>query len=223
MTVTSNRYTQLITSEHATKPKFVAAVAASTQPFIDIQQTLLGLISDFDLDQAVGVQLDQVGQWVGQTRRIQTALTGVYFSWGTLGVGWGQGVWKGQFDPTTGLVTLNDTFYRLLLRAVISLNTWDGTTPTAAAAIAPLFPDNHVYIQDNFDMTISVAVAGPPVNPVAGALLTGGYLALRAVTVGVRYYFASVDDGPVFGWGVSNDFIGGWGEGSWGAPAPFGS
>lgn len=219
----TNPYPNLITSEHANKPKFVAAVAASTQPFVDIQQTLFGLIADFDLDHAVGVQLDQVGRWVGQSRRISTPLVGVYFSWAAATTGWGAGVWKGVFDPVTGLTTLNDEFYRLLLRAVISLNSWDGTTPAAAAALAPLFPNNLVYIQDNFDMTISVAVAGPAIDPVSAALLTGGYLALRAATVGVKYYFPSTPTGPVFGWGVDNAFIGGFGDGSWGAPAPYGS
>jgi hypothetical protein len=216
----ANPYPLLITTEHANKPRFVAAVAATTQPFVDIQETLLGLISDFDLDLAIGVQLDQVGQWVGQSRRIQTALVGVYFSWGVVGVGWGQGVWKGEFDPSTGLVTLNDDYYRLLLRAVISLNSWDGTTPKAAAALAPLFPLNAVYIQDNFDMSISVVISGPAVDPVAAALLTGGYLALRAAAVGVRYYFPSTSASPVFGWGADNDFIGGWGVGSWGQSTP---
>ncbi len=215
-----NPYPSLITSEHANKPKFVAAVAASTQPFVDIQQTLFGLIADFDLDQAIGVQLDQVGMWVGQSRKISAALTGVYFTWGSTGVGWGQGVWKGPFDPTTGLVTLNDTFYRLLLRAVISLNSWDGTTPAAAAALAPLFPNNFVYVQDNFDMTISVAISGPAIDPVSGALLTGGYLALRSAAVGVRYFFPSAETGPVFGFGADNNFIGGWGDSSWGQSTP---
>lgn len=216
-----SKYTGLITSEHADKPRFVAVVEATTRPFLDIQATLLGLIDDFSLDEAVGVQLDQVGQWVGQGRRITTALTGVYFSWGTIGVGWGQGVWKGAFDPSTGLTTLDDAGYRLLLRAVISLNSWDGTTPAAAAAIAPLFPGNSIYVQDNFDMTISVAVSGWAVDPVAGALLTGGYLALRSATVGIKYFFPSGPAGPVFGWGADNDFIGGWGDSTWAGSAPY--
>lgn len=216
-----SKYTDLITSEHADKPRFVAVVAATTQPFLDIQATLLGLIDDFSLDDAIGVQLDQVGQWVGQSRRIKTALTGVYFSWGTIGVGWSQGVWKGVFDPSTGLTTLGDDGYRLLLRAVISLNSWDGTVPAAAAAIAPLFPGNFIYIQDNFDMTITVAVSGPAVDPVAGALLTGGYLALRSATIGISYAFPSGPSGPVFGWGVDNSFIGGWGDSTWAGSAPY--
>lgn len=214
-------YSDLITSEHAGAARFLASVGVSVQPSIDLQAVLAAMPAGFDLDSALGVQLDAVGAWVGIGRTVKTFLSGVYFAWGTSGVGWGEGVWKGPFDPDQGLTTLGDDHYRLLLRATIALNYWDGTMAPAVAAIAPLFPDNDVYIQDNQDMTIWVAVSGPVVDPVSAALLTGGYLALRATTVGIRYFFPSTSDSPVFGWGADSDFIGGWSHGSWGAPAPF--
>ncbi|MGC7970039.1 DUF2612 domain-containing protein, partial [Salmonella enterica] len=69
---------------------------------------------DFDLDQAIGVQLDAVGEWVGISRNITVPLAGVYFSFDIAGLGFDQGVWKGPFDPDTGLTTLDDDTYRLL-------------------------------------------------------------------------------------------------------------
>lgn len=216
-----SKYDDLIASQHADKPKFVAVIDATVEPSIDQQAIVSAFPFDFDLDTAVGAQLDVVGQWVGIGRRIKTALTGVYFSFDIVGVGFDQGVWQGPFDPTTGLTTLSDQYYRVLLRAEIALNNWDGTTPVAAAALVPLFPLNHVYLRDNQNMTMTVSVAGPPVDPVAAALLTGGYLALRASTVRFDYYFASAPDGPVFGFDIDGPYIGGFDEGSWGIPAPF--
>jgi hypothetical protein len=216
-----SKYDDLIASQHADKPKFVAVIDASVKPSIDQQAEVSALPADFDIDTAVGAQLDVVGEWVGIGRKIKTALTGVYFSFDIVGVGFDQGVWLGPFDPTTGLTTLADPAYRVLLKAEIALNYWDGTTPVAAAALIPLFPLNHIYLRDNQNMTMTVSVAGPPVDPVAAALLTGGYLALRAATVRFDYYFASASDGPVFGFDADTAYIGGFDEGSWGISAPF--
>ena len=60
-----SNYTALITSEHADKPKFMAMVEAVAQCFVDQQNLLLSVPTAFDLDDAVGVQLDAVGLWVG--------------------------------------------------------------------------------------------------------------------------------------------------------------
>lgn len=216
-----SEYTDLVTSEHSERPKFIAVIEVSTDPMVDQQTVVLAFPADYDLDLAVGVQLDAVGMWVGATRYILTPLTGVYFSFGVAGVGFGEGYWRGPFDPLQGITTLSDEFYRLLLRATIALNNWDGTLAMAVAAIAPLFPDNLVYIQDNQDMSISIAVAGPPLDVILAALLTGGYLALKPVGVRINYFFPSEPDGPVFGFGADNAYIGGFGTGSWGADAPF--
>lgn len=216
-----SKYTDLVTSEHAPRPKFIAVIDVSTKPSVEQQAIIEALPDDYDLDLAVGAQLDAVGKWVGITRFILTPLTGVYFSWGVAGVGWGEGYWRGPFDPLQGITTLSDDFYRLLLRATIALNQWDGTLQSAIDAIAPLFPDNFVYLQDNQDMSISIAVSGPRLDVILAALLSGGYLALKPVGVRINYYFPSAPTGPVFGFGAESDYIGGWGRGSWGSPAPY--
>lgn len=215
------KYTDLITAEHALRTKFVATIGASTQAALDQQALAVSLTAAFDLDTAVGVQLDAVGAWAGIKRSVLIPLTGVYFAWDTMGVGWNQGYWKGQFDPSQGLSNLGDTSYRLLIRATIALNHWDGTIGGAIAAITPLFPLNYVYIQDNQDMSITVAVSGPPVDLVSAALLTGGYLALKPVGVRLNVYFPSAATGAVFGFDADNAYVGGWGHGSWGISAPF--
>lgn len=134
-----SKYTGLITSEHADKPKFNAMVSAVAQCFVDQQNALGNFIPSFDLDEAVGDQLDTLGAWVGISRRVRTPLTGVYFSFDIAGVGFDQGVWQGPFDPSTGITLLDDDTYRLLIRAKIGANHWDGTLASSAAILNLIF------------------------------------------------------------------------------------
>ena len=124
---TVTEYTELITSEHKGRPKFEAMVSLVAGAFVGTNNTALSLPSAFDLDTAVGAQLDVVGKWVGLSRQVAVPLSGVYFAWNTSAVGWNQGVWQGPFDPGTGLIDLDDGTYRILLRAKIGANSWDGT------------------------------------------------------------------------------------------------
>lgn len=132
-------YSGLITSEHNQRPKFMAVVEALAQPMVDLQNVLGSMPGEFDLDSAVGAQLDAVGEWVGISRVVNTPLTGVYFSFDTAGLGFDQGVWKGPFDPDTGLTRLDDETYRLVLRAKIGANHWDGTLESSKAILNAIF------------------------------------------------------------------------------------
>src|ERR1700761_2587677 len=112
-----SKYLDLVTSEHADKPNFNAMIAVLTQPFVDMQNLMASMPGLFDLDTAIGAQLDRVGLWVGISRVLKIPLQGVYFSFDTEGLGWDQGTWKGPFDPADQLVSLGDEPYRRLLRA----------------------------------------------------------------------------------------------------------
>lgn len=223
--VTTSQYTDLVTSEHQDKPNFMAVISVSVQPLVDGQNALNALPGDFDLDDAVGAQLDAVGVRVGRTRYIETPLTGVYFTWDTAGLGWDQGYWRGQFDPVEGVTTLDDPTYRLLLRAVIAANSWDGTVTGAAAALANLFngsttPGALIFIQDNQNMTMTFGISGQQPGAVFLALLASGDVPLKPVGVAVTYVMNSVNNTPVFGWDVENQYISGWDVGSWSVPVP---
>ena len=69
------------------------------RPLCGVDELLQELRTAFDLDTAIGRQLDAVGVRVGRTRHLHTPLEGVYFSWNTEGVGWNEGIWKGRYDP----------------------------------------------------------------------------------------------------------------------------
>ncbi|MGV8597866.1 DUF2612 domain-containing protein, partial [Pseudomonas aeruginosa] len=63
--MSETKYQKIITSYHKHKPKFYDHISLITQPLIDVQNATAKLIDDFDLDTAVGKQLDAVGLWVG--------------------------------------------------------------------------------------------------------------------------------------------------------------
>ena len=73
-----NDYINLITSEHADKSNFAATVALRCQPYVDLINFYQSVTSDYDLDTAIGTQLDVVGQWVGISRYLPVPLVGVY-------------------------------------------------------------------------------------------------------------------------------------------------
>ncbi|MEF0411055.1 DUF2612 domain-containing protein, partial [Escherichia coli] len=97
-----SKYTELITNYHATKPLFFDHIDLSTRPLIDVSSTMSGLVTAFDIDTAVGVQLDTLGLWIGRSRIVSQPISGVYFSWDTDGLGYDQGVWQGPYDPDSG-------------------------------------------------------------------------------------------------------------------------
>jgi len=209
-------YTSLITSEHADKPNFMAMVAAVAQCFIDQQTLLLSIPDAFDLDNAVGVQLDAVGLWVGVTRNVQTPLSGVYFSLDTAGVGFDQGVWQGPFDPSTGVTSLDDGTYKLLIRARIGANHWDGTSDSSIDILQAIFGSaTQLFLQDNGDMSIIVGIVGTPPSALFLALLEGGYVPLKPSTVSVQYVMTSAPGAPIFGFDVENEYISGFDVGAW--------
>ncbi|UKV75135.1 DUF2612 domain-containing protein [Burkholderia vietnamiensis] len=213
-------YTALITSEHRDKPRFMGTVGALVQPIVDQMNVLQSMPAKFDLDNAVGVQLDDVGLWVGVSRKIRIPLTGIYFSFDIAGLGFDQGTWKGPFDPDTGLTVLDDDTYRLIIRAKIGANHWDGTLASSAEILNSIFgADTHVFIEDHQDMSMTIGIAGKVPSAVFIALLAGGYIPLKPEGVRVAYTIVTTVDGtPMFGFDMSGPYVAGFDAGAWGKP-----
>lgn len=220
---TADDYLALITPAYRSKPKFTAMIRAIVEPVVAQMAFLNHLPADFDLDEAIGVQLDVVGEWVGRTRFIRIPIAGAWFSWDEEWKGWEQGVWyQPEYDTPSGITRLDDETYRTLLRAKIAANNWDGTLPSAKAALEILFPngETQILVIDNQDMTMTFGVSGVIPSALFIALLSQGYLPLKPEGVRADYLITTVD-GPLFGWDVENEFIAGWDEGAWGAPPEF--
>lgn len=211
-------YAALVTSAYNQQPKFMAMLRGVLQGVADNIAVMELLSEKFDLDSAVDSQLDVVGQWVGVTRNITVPLEDVYFTLGDPDLGFGSGAWFSQFDPISGLVVLSDDQYRILLRARIARNQWDGTIPGAYSVWAIAFAGTNldILIQDLENMHMIMALVGIDIDAVTLALFRGGYLSLKPEGVSVTYLTPSVSGAPYFGFGIDNEFVAGFGEGAWG-------
>jgi hypothetical protein len=209
-------YTSLITSEHNQRPKFMAAVAALVQPFADQIALAQSVPALFDLDTAVGSQLDVVGQWIGVSRYLDVELANVYFGFDTTGLGFDQGAWA----PVGGgsmLVGLPDDEYRLLLYASVAANHWDGTVPGALTLLSNFWtPMGYsIYLIDGQDMSMSFVLVGAAPPAITTALYAGGYLDVRPAGVLVANHYINSTGGPIFGFDESNVVIAGFDSGYW--------
>lgn len=194
-------YTQLITSEHNQQPKFNAYVALLANPLSDIAALIDSLPALFDLDVAVGAQLDATGAWIGQARQVANVLTPGFFGFSddisALGFGEiGQPSVGGRFielgEQTSGSAILSDPEYRNLLRARILQNQWNGTVTTFEQALAAIVNINNTgvviptQVLDVGSRVVSI-LTPQQIDPVAYALLTGYDIVPRPA--GIRYQF----------------------------------
>ena len=217
--MTADKYLDLIPNWNREKPKFSATVKTLAEPLSQGQEFALGLSADFDLDTAIGAQLDIVGEWVGRSRYVTVPINDVWFSFDVEGVGFDQGTWKGPYDLDAAMTRLDDDHYRILLRAKIAANQWDGTLPGAKAVLDPVLgTESHIFIQDNMDMSMNIGVSGRIPSAVTLALLAGGYIPLKPSGVRVNYLVVSEDETAMFGFDVQNELIDGFDQGSWGVP-----
>lgn len=183
-------YIDLITSQHRDKPKFAAMVEAVTGCFADAKTFVESLPAAFDLDRAIGAQLDIVALWVGITRFVNVPIEGSYFSIDVAGLGLDEGWLKGKYDPDSGITRLGDEPFRMAIRAKIGANHWDGTRDGLHALLGKVFAayGATVYTQDNQDMTMTFYVEGPALPPAILALLQGGVLAVKPSGVSITGY-----------------------------------
>jgi hypothetical protein len=222
--MTLSDYLSLITSWHSDKPRFVNTVAALVQPLIDAQDMLAKLTADFDLDTAVGVQLDQVGQWIGRTRYVEQPITGVFFSFNDGNgprTGFNQGIWLGQYDPTDGIMAMDDETYRTVLRLQAIANEWDGTLSQIADALDAVFPG--IAIQDKGDtptglMAMDVLIPGVLVSSLLLAILEQDF-PIKPSGVHVNWIQTTVSTQPIFAFNapyVEGGLLGGFNQAAWG-------
>lgn len=214
--MTTQDYIDLVTSEYVKQDIFIQTLSLDVSPMVTVQNLMLSMIPLFDVDTAVGDQLDIIGQWVGVSRDVILPITGVYFSWDGTDptVGWDFGSWQPSNQPTA-VTVLPDDSYRLLVKARIAANQWDGTTNGAYAIWDSLFTDITILIQDHQDMSYDLGIVGSAIDSLTLALITGGYIPLKPEGVRVNEYFIPIDDNPVFAWDIENTLLQGWDEGSW--------
>jgi hypothetical protein len=187
-------YVNRIPGYNRRQPKFIAWLSTCVTPFLQLANLANSLPTLFDVDVAVGEQLDYVGLWVGISRVIEVPLTGVFFTYDTPGLGFNQGVYIGPGEEDYSLSILDDSTYRFLIYAKIAVNHWDGSLGKAEAAYAiafQQFPGVTVQVIDNTNMTATVKIVNSGLlTAVQQAIITGGYLPLKPLNVAITYVLA---------------------------------
>jgi Protein of unknown function (DUF2612) len=195
VSLTPSTYQALVTSEHNLRPNFMAWIAALVQPFVDEQNVLTSFPIIFDIDVAVGDQLDKIGQWVGVSRNLPIEIMGIS--------------------------TLPDASYRILLKLFIAMNQWDGTVPGIYTVWNTVFAAEgyQILVDDGQDMTMFVVFLNPPTDVVILAILTEGYFLLRPAGVRISGYFEpSVPSIPLFGFDIEDSMVSGFDVGAFVVP-----
>jgi len=217
-----SKYTDLITNYHSQKPLFVDHIDLITRPLTDIAGAMTAFITEFDIDEAIGVQLDILGKWIGRTRVVSQPISGIYFRFDTDGLGYDQGAWQGPYDPDAGFTNLSDEVYRIVLKAKIAINHWDGTNESLPNILDTALNGSGLEMQiiDNQDMTISIWVFAPDgMDTVSLELLAAirqGYLTVKAAGVYSGEILTPSIGTQFFGFDMENDYIAGFDEGAWG-------
>jgi len=159
-------YLALVSSWHSSKPRFMFTLASLLEPLIEVQYALEQLrTTNFDLDQAVGIQLDLIGAWMNRNRYIEVPILNVFFSLDEPGqrVGLDQGVWLGAYQPTDAISALDDETYRMILKLQAIANQWDGTMESIAPLLQLVYPGvlfNDLGDQPGHVMSMEVLVPG---------------------------------------------------------------
>jgi hypothetical protein len=173
-------YLNLIPSPNNLAQNFMDWVQAIGQLYIDQQTCIAALIQAFNIDTAVGVQLDIIGQLVGVSRIL-------------------------NFTPSNGVSpTLIDAEYQTILYAQILKNFWNGTTGQVYSFWQQYLPQFPITIIDNQDMTMTVWIAG--MSGLQQELTANGYYVPKPAGVLVNYIFGN---GPYFAFDISNQYFAG--------------
>lgn len=180
-------YLKLITSEHANRRKYVKYVETFLKmlsPTIDIYDEFNLL---FNIDLAVGDQLDKLGEIVGISRQLPISDSAI--------------------PPL-----LSDNSYRMVIKAKVYKNRWDGTREGLDAIFKSFFPVLPYEIVDNQDMSYTVTIIDPTISQEQIALITNGFILPKPEGVRVDYM---IMDSALFGWDSDTAFIKGWDLANW--------
>ena len=174
-------YLSRITSEWRNSPKFMAFLTVLLKKFDDVSQCQVQMDQAFDLDNAIGAQLEILGSIVGASRTV-------------------------AFQPSGGVSpTLDDVTYRILIKATAGKNQWDGTIDSLQAIWAVLFPTGRIVIADNQNMTATIFLTGT-FSSIVKDLILNGYIVPQPETVRYNYIFTTL---PAFGFDLNNEFVAG--------------
>jgi len=180
-------YLNLLTSEYSSSAIFKQWLQTLLNILDDISNCLIEINGAFDLDVAIGVQLDVLGQIVGVFRTV-------------------------PFQPSASVSPiLDDTTYRLLIKATIANNQWDGKIGSLYPIWSQLFAGGQIIIQDNQNMSANIILTGT-FTSIIQDLITHDMIVPRPEGVQYNYFIVGL---PFFGFDRDDAFVAGWDTGKW--------
>jgi hypothetical protein len=169
----TSEYTTLLIKQYWEKPKAFAEIELKSGTWQTARDFLASLDQAFDLDFAVGPQLDVLGRIVGIPREVPDVIPKVYFGFSinpnnegfaskfdVLRVG---GPFFDRFSNPFTSQQLNDDDYRFFIRVKVALN-WASAYLTSDERIGiqdvilAAF-DGRAYVVDNLDMTLTLYIS----------------------------------------------------------------
>lgn len=156
-----DKYLDNVTSQHRDKPKFIAWLSATLNKTDDVYNCIKTFDDAFDIDKAMGVQQDILGRMIGTSRVL-------------------------NIETDTISPVLNDETYRLVQKARIAQNNWDGSIPRIYELWDNMFDNLKLQIIDNQDMSMTAVIFGS-INELNGLLISNGYIIPKPSTVGINY------------------------------------
>jgi hypothetical protein len=149
-----DNYLDNITSEHRDKPNFIGWLSKNLIVIDHAYLVIKSIDANFDLDYAIGAQLDTLGTIIGRKRTL-------------------------TFQPMNGFnPVLPDDYYRLVLKTKVAMNNWKGTVPEMYQIWDNIFgndDDLDLQLQDNQDMSFNAYITGY-VDQIQQELIQHGYI-----------------------------------------------
>lgn len=175
MQVDLNFYLDLVTSEHSTKPKYMAWLSVLLTPLIDAIKLNEDVKKAFDLNTAIGAQLNIIGKWLEQPRQV-------------------------GFQPTDGSSSiLSDNYYRIVLKAKVVKNQWKGTISNFYSFWNVLFKGQplQIYLVDNQNMEPVAIIWSSSVDQMMQDLIANNYIVPKPAGLGLTV--RRIDSDTTFG------------------------
>lgn len=177
-------YSNLITSEHNQKPNFMSLIGSVVGAAADAVVSTQAIQPAFNLETAIGAQLDVLGLWIGQSRKIDNILIVGFFGFSEVSTGLPDGLqetfgelgdasiggsWFSLGQADSGSTILADPAYLTILKAKIVKNQWDGTISGMEQALF-FIVGVECSINDAGNLTLQINVP-LPITPLEEALL----------------------------------------------------
>ena len=183
----NKQYLKLLTSEHYVRPKFHSYVKTFLEELDAINSAYNSFNTIFNLNNAVGDQLDKIGFLFNVSREVPFTLPG-------------------------GETTLQDNPFRKLIRSNIYRIHWDGTRKQLEKILQTILQNSNWDLVDNQDMSVDIYIDERMVTAVDRLLFEHNmYLPKPA---GVKYNLHFTSD-PIFGWDMDSQYVKGWDKGKW--------